>query len=73
MYRITFEIQNPIADQAERLSLQFDPSVLDRAQWADIFPLIEEKIDAVATRSESSEPQRWADAVVAATAKPISP
>lgn len=69
MYKMTFVLSNPIANESVQCDLQFDPAGLDQTQWANMYAFVREKIDALVDRSAASEPQKWSEAIAAA-AKP---
>lgn len=72
MYKITITITNPVTNDNEVLAYQVDQNSFDQEEWSGGFPLVREKIDALAERSVEKEPQNWSDAVTALTAKPPS-
>ena len=59
IYRIQLTLLNPIANDSETLTFQFDPATLNATKWAAAFPTVQTSLATLQTRSTPKEPLTW--------------
>lgn len=59
MYRIQLTLLNPIANDSEALTFQFDPATLTQAKWTAAFPTVQTSLNTLISRSTPKEPLQW--------------